>query len=54
MITNLTLFNVDVNLLQEQYTELINTTPADSIVWGLIEALGNAMESKGMNYEPSY
>ena len=54
MITNLTLHNVDINLLQEQYLELINTTPSDSIVWGLIEALGNALESKGIHYEPSY
>ena len=54
MITNLTLHDVDIHLLQEQYMELINTTPDDSIVWGLIEALGNAMESKGMSYEPSY
>lgn len=54
MITNLTLVNVDVDLMQDQYLELINTTPADSIVWGLIEAIGNAMESKGIGYEPSY
>ena len=54
MITNLTLVNIDVDLMQQQYEELINTTPSDSIVWGLIEAIGNAMESKGMSYEPSY
>ena len=54
MITNITLFNVDVHLMQEQYEELIRTTPSDSIVWGLIEAIGNAMESKGISYEPNY
>ena len=54
MLTNLTLVNIDIDLMQDQYLELINTTPADSIVWGLIEALGNAMESKGISYEPSY
>lgn len=53
-ISNLTLRNVDVNLLQQQYEELISTTPADSIVWGLIESLGNALESEGMYYEPNY
>lgn len=54
MLTNITLVNIDIDLMQEQYLELINTTPSDSIVWGLIEALGNAMESKGVHYEPSY
>lgn len=54
MKTNITLVNIDIDLMQDQYMELINTTPDDSIVWGLIEALGNAMESKGISYEPSY
>ncbi len=38
--------------MQQQYEELLNLTPSDSIVWGLIEALGNALESEGMVYEP--
>ena len=54
MLTNITLVNVDIHLLNEQYMELIHTTPDDSIVWGLIEALGNAIESRGISYEPSY
>jgi hypothetical protein len=54
IISNLTLVNVDISLLQEQYEELLNTTPGDSIVWGLIECLGNALESKGVSYEPDY
>ena len=54
MLTNITLVNIDIDLMQDQYMEFINTTPDGSIVWGLIEAIGNAMESKGISYEPSY
>lgn len=53
-MTNIMLYNIDIDLMQQQYEELINTTPDDSIVWGLIESLGNALESKGMTYEPDY
>jgi hypothetical protein len=42
-MTDILLKDIDMKLLEKQYQELQDITPADSIVWGLIQVIGDAI-----------
>lgn len=47
LLANITIHNVDLDLLNEQYLALINTLDAGHAGWGLVELIGDVLQQKG-------